>query len=133
MRREEIALKYRKKVIINFVEYFVFALFAIQTHKFLKYTLDLKEYINFYAVIIICYLIYFSLLEFFINKSLIMFLFKVELSKEKRSNGYFVLYAITSILDRTIFMPFHMLLTMMNYENLLLCEKLSGIKWIKKR
>lgn len=132
MRREEFELKYRKKVIIIFVEYFIFALFAVQTHKFLKYTLDLKEYINFYVVIIICYLIYFSLFEFFINKSLMMSLFKVELSKEKRNNGYFVLYVITSFIDRTIFVPFHMLLTIMNYENLLLCEKLSRIKWIKK-
>ena len=95
MGRQELELKYRKKVIINGVEHFVFALFAIQTNKFLKYTLDLKEHIEFYTVILICYLIYYSLSEFFMNKSLIMFLFKVELSKEKRSNRRFVLYAIT--------------------------------------
>ncbi len=58
-----------------------------------------------------------------------MWLFKTELYKEKWSNIYFVIYAILSILDRTIFAPFHLFLTLMNYENLLLCEKLSGIRW----
>jgi hypothetical protein len=62
-----------------------------------------------------------------------MWLFKIELYKEKRSNIHFLLYAISSILDRTIFIPFHMLLAILNYENLLLCEKLSGIKWRHKK
>ena len=62
-----------------------------------------------------------------------MWLFKVELDKGKKSNFHFILYAISSVLDRTIFGPFHMLLTIMNYENLLLCEKLSGIRWKHKK
>ena len=62
-----------------------------------------------------------------------MWLFKVELGKEKKAKPQFILYAISSILDRTIFGPFHMLMTIMNYENLLLCEKLSGIKWRFKK
>ena len=101
----------------------------MQIFKFLKYTLDLKEFSNFLVILLICYLIYYSLFEFFIKKSLVMWLFKVELDNEKRSNIHFVLYTISSILDRTVFMPFHMLLTLLNYENLLLCEKLSGINW----
>ena len=132
MNQEAFQLRYRQKVIIIFIDYFVFSLFALQTHKFIKYTLNLNEFINFYAVLLICYLIYFSLFELFINKSLIMFLFKVELSEEKRNNSNFVFYVITSIFDRTIFMPLHILLTIMNYENPLLCEKVSGVKWIKK-
>ena len=124
-----IKLKYRKKVVIIFIEYFVFALFFQQTFRFLKYTLGFTEFSNFIIILFICYFIYYSLFEFLIKKSLVMWLFKVELDKGKKSNFHFILYAISSVLDRTIFGPFHMLLTIMNYENLLLCEKLSGIKW----
>ena len=133
MDNKEYKLKYRKKVTIIFIEYFVFALFFMQTFNFLNYALDLKELSNFFMILFICYFIYFSLFEFFMKKSLIMWLFKIELYKEKRSNIHFLLYAISSILDRTIFIPFHMLLAILNYENLLLCEKLSGIKWRHKK
>ena len=128
-----IKLKYRKKVVIIFIEYFVFALFFQQTFRFLKYTLGFTEFSNFIIILFICYFIYYSLFEFLIKKSLVMWLFKVELDKGKKSNFHFILYAISSVLDRTIFGPFHMLLTIMNYENLLLCEKLSGIRWKHKK
>ena len=124
-----INLKYRKKVIIIFIEYFVFALFFQLTFKFLKSTFELKDFSNFFIILFASYFIYFSLFEFLMNRTLIMWLFKVELDKEKKPNFQFILYAISSVLDRTIFGPFHMLLTILNYENLLLCEKLSGIKW----
>ena len=60
-----------------------------------------------------------------------MLLFKAELDNpnQKKLNIKFIIYSLTSILDRTIFLPIHMLLAIMNYENLFLCEKLSGIKW----
>ncbi len=133
MNSEEYKLKYRKKVVIIFIEYFVFALLFMQVFKYLKYTLELKEFSNFFLILFISYFIYFSLFEFFMGKSLIMWFFKVELDKEKRTNVHFLLYTISSILDRTICVPFHMLLTILNYENLLLCEKLSGIRWKHKK
>lgn len=129
MDNQKYKLKYRKKVTIIFLEYFVFFLLFIQIFKLLKYTLNLKGLSNFFIILFASYLIYFSLFEFLMNRTLIMWLFKVELDKEKKSNFYFILYTISSVLDRTIFGPFHMLLTILNYENLLLCEKLSGIKW----
>ena len=129
MEKENFNLKYRKKITIIFIEYFVFALFFQLTFEFLKSTFELKYFSNFLIILFASYLIYFSLFEFLMNRTLIMWLFKVELDKEKKSNIYFILYTISSVLDRTIFGPFHMLLTILNYENLLLCEKLSGIKW----
>ena len=129
MKNSDINLKYRKKVIIIFIEYFVFSLFFQLTFNFFK-TIGFS---NFITILLLSYFIYYSLFEFLFNKSLVMRIFNVELDKQKKSNLHFVLYSISSILDRTLFIPFHMLLTMMNYENLLLSEKLSGIKWNLKR
>jgi hypothetical protein len=129
MKNSDINLKYRKKVIIIFIEYFVFALFFQLNFSFFK-TIGFS---NFITILLLSYFIYYSLFEFLFNKSLVMRIFNVELDKQKKSNIHFVLYFISSILDRTLFLPFHMLLTIMNYENLLLCEKLSGIKWNLKR
>ena len=129
MKNSDINLKYRKKDIIIFIEYFVFSLFFQLTFNFFK-TIGFS---NFITILLLSYFIYYSLFEFLFNKSLVMRIFNVELDKQKKSNLHFVLYSISSILDRTLFIPFHMLLTMMNYENLLLSEKLSGIKWNLKR
>ena len=126
-------MKYRKKVIVLFVEYFVFALFFTQLLKFWKYNLSIEGLSNFFLILFICYLIYYSIVEFFMKKSLVMWLFKVELNIETTTNSQFLFYAFLSIFDRTVFVPFHVILTILNYENLLLCEKLSGIRWINKK
>ena len=130
---EKMKLKYRRKVTIIFIEYFVFAFLFIQVFDFFKYTLKLREFSNFFMILFICYLIYFSLFEFILKNSLVMWWFKVKIDKEKRSNIYFLIYTLSSILDRTIFVPFHILLAILNYENLLLGEKLSGIRWEYKK
>ena len=98
MDNKEYKLKYRKKVTIIFIEYFVFALFFMQTFNFLNYALDLKEFSNFFMILFICYFIYFSLFEFFMKKSLIMWLFKIELDKEKKVEYSFLIirYIINS-------------------------------------
>ena len=129
MKNKKLKLKYRRKVIIIFVEYFVFILFFQIIFKSFKLLFDIKGSTNFLAILFTSYLIYYSLFEFIFNKSFIMSLYKVEIDKQKKSNIHFILYTIFSILDRTILIPFHMLLTIMNYENLLLCEKLSGMMW----
>lgn len=125
MNNKNISLKYRKKVIIIFIEFFVFSVFFQLTFSFLK-TLGFTYFINTY---IISYFVYYSLSEFIFNKSLVMRIFNVELNRQNKPNVHFILYLILSILDRTLFIPIHLLLTIMNYENLLLCEKLSGIRW----
>lgn len=129
---EKVKLKYRRKVTIIFIEYFVFAFLFIQIFNFFKYSLKLEEFSNFFIILFICYLVYFSLFEFLLKNSLIMWMFKVQINKGKRFNANFLLYTISSIFDRTIFVPFHILLTILNYENLLLCEKLSGVRWENK-
>lgn len=62
-----------------------------------------------------------------------MFLFKVELDNPnpnlKKLNMNFIVYSLVSILDRTLLLPIHMLVALLNYESVFLCEKLSGIKW----
>ncbi|MFC2110575.1 hypothetical protein ACFLSU_08415 [Bacteroidota bacterium] len=60
-----------------------------------------------------------------------MSLFKVEINNPNphKLNLEFTIYSLTSIIDRTILLPIHMLIAILNYENLFLCEKLSGIKW----
>jgi hypothetical protein len=60
-----------------------------------------------------------------------MVLLKVELNNpnQHKMNLNFIIYTLTSILDRTILLPIHMLIAIMNYENVFLCERLSGIKW----
>lgn len=125
----EISLKYRKKVIVIFIEYFVFSVFFQLTFSFLKSI----GFTYFKTTFLITHLIYFSLVEFLFNKSLVMKLFKVELDTQNKMNLHFFLYMISSLFDRTLLIPFHILLAMMNYENLLLCEKLSGIKWRLKK
>lgn len=125
----EISLKYRKKVIVIFIEYFVFSVFFQLTFSFFKSI----GFTYFKTTFLITHLIYYSLVEFLFNKSLVMKLFKVELDTQNKMNLHFVSYMISSLFDRTLLIPFHILLAMMNYENLLLCEKLSGIKWRLKK
>ncbi len=125
----EISLKYRKKVIVIFIEYFVFSVFFHLTFSFFTSI----GFTYFKTTFLITHLIYYSLVEFLFNKSLVMKLFKVELDTQNKMNLHFVSYMISSLFDRTLLIPFHILLAMMNYENLLLCEKLSGIKWRLKK
>lgn len=130
MNTTESKLKSKRKVIILFVEYFLFAAFNQIFYKLICLLLNKERFYPWYFMLF-SFFVYYSLCEFKFNKTLGMQIFKVELDipNVKKTNLNFIIYSIASIIDRTLFLPIHMLLAILNYENLLLCEKLSGIKW----
>ena len=121
-------LSYKKKAIILFIEYFIFAIFSQIIFELLELLIDNKNY-NSWLIRLILFFLYFNLSELIFSRSLGMSLFKIENSNQGKLNINFIIYSLTSILDRILFVPFHILLAFMNYENPLLCEKLSGINW----
>ena len=130
MRTDNKTLKFKKKVTILFVDYFLFVAFSQIIYELICIILDIERFYPWY-VRLFSFFFYYSLIELKFNKTLGMILFKAELDNpnQKKLNIKFIIYSLTSILDRTILLPIHMLLAIMNYENLFLCEKLSGIKW----
>ena len=130
MKREKEKLKLKKKVTILFIEYFLFAAFSQIIYELICLILNTERFYPWY-IRILSFFVYYTLCELKFNKSFGMYLFKVELDNlnEKKLNLKFVIYSIGSILDRTILVPIHLLLALLNYENLFVSEKLSGIKW----
>ena len=90
---------------------------------------DEYEFNDFIKIYFICFFIYYSASEFLLKKTLVMRYFGIELANLSKFNFLFIIYSLASILDRTIFAPFHLMLAFFNYEKLLYCEKVSGIRW----
>jgi len=122
-------LTYKKKSTLLFIEYFTFSLFFQITLKILRFVTQLDYFNDFFVVIFLCFLIYYTICEFIFKRTLVMHFYRIKLDCASKSNFQYIMYSTVSIADRTIFAPFHLLLAFMNYENLLLCEKLSGIRW----
>lgn len=130
MKTDKPKLKFKKKVIVIFIEYFLFAAFSQIGYELLSLIFG-EEIINYWLFMLFSFFIYYSFPELKFNKSLGMYLFKIELnnSNQQKLNLNFIVYSLASILDRSILLPFHMLMAILNYENVFLCEKLSGIQW----
>lgn len=130
LRTRNKKLKFKKKVITLFVDFFLFAAFSQIIYELICLFLD-KERFYPWSVKLFSFFLYYSLIELRFNKTLGMVLLKVELNNpnQHKMNLNFIIYTLTSILDRTILLPIHMLIAIMNYENVFLCERLSGIKW----
>ncbi len=130
LRTDNKILKFKKKVIILFIDYFIFAAFSQIIYELICVIFDKERFYPWY-IRLFSFFIYYSISELKINKTFGMLFFKVELNNrsQNKMNLKFIIYSLTSILDRTILLPIHMLIAILNYENLFLCEKLSGIKW----
>ena len=123
-------LKFKKKVTILFVDYFLFAAFSQIIYELTCLILD-KERFYPWCIRLLSFFLYYSMTELKFNRTFGMSLFKVKINNPNphKLNLKFTIYSFTSIIDRTILLPIHMLIAILNYENLFLCEKLSGIKW----
>ena len=130
MRSDNKILSFRRKVTILFVDFSLFAAFSQIIYELTCVTLD-KERFYPWSIRLLSFLLYYSLSELKFNKTLGMVLLKAELenSNQKKLDLRFIIYSLTSILDRTILLPIYMLLAILNYEGQFLCEILSGIKW----
>ena len=124
-----ITLSYKRKSLVVFIEYFVFSIlfqmiFVILGDDILEY-----QFNEFFSKYLICFFAYYSLSELIFKRTLVMHIFGIELVNVNGISLKFIIYSISSILDRTIFAPFHLLLAFLNFNKLLLCEKVSGIRW----
>jgi len=120
----------KRKAIILFIDYFIYSVSAQIIYELLCLILN-KE--RFYPWIfrLIFFLIYFSLCELKFNRTIGMSLFRVELDNpnEKKFSIDFIIYSVTSILDRTILVPIYALIAFLNYNCKFISEKLSGLMW----
>jgi|GEM_PF-3500502 hypothetical protein len=120
----------KRKAIILFIDYFIYSVSAQIIYELLCLILN-KE--RFYPWIfrLIFFLIYFSLCELKFNRTIGMSLFRVELDNpnEKKFSIDFIIYSVTSILDRTILVPIYALIAFLNYKSKFISEKLSGLMW----
>ena len=120
---------YKKKSIAIFIEYFLFSfLFQLAFEIFQSNSED-YEFNDFFKIYFICFFTYYSGSAMIFKGTFIMRLFGIELVNLNNLNFKVIIYSLASILDRTIFAPFHLLLAFLNYEKLLFCEKVSGIRW----
>lgn len=127
-RRQLVSL-YKKKSTALFTEYFLFSFMVQIIFEILGLFGQKNEPIDFLKIFAICFFIYYSASEFLFNKTLIMHFFGMKLTNLNRLSFRFIIYALASILDRTVFAPFHMLFAFSNDLNVFFCEKVSGIKW----
>ena len=126
-------LSLKIKVIILFIEYFIFSGITIFLHNIFTTVLEIDRFYSLLFVIFI-YLIYYFLAEFYFNCTLCMRMFGVYITnkKEKKINSSFLIYTLLVFFDRTILIVFYMLGVILNYEGLLLSEKYSDLKWVRK-
>ena len=127
-------LSLKTKVIILFIEYFIF--FGVSSVLY-NLTISILEVERFYPWIfrLFIYLIYYAFAEFYFNKTLCMSMFGVSILNRKKGHfsKSFLTYTLLAFFDRFLFIIFYMFGVLLNYEkNLLLSEKHSGLRWIKK-
>ena len=127
--REKLLALYKKKSTALFVEYFFFSFLATIVFEIYNFNNEQYESIVFLKIFLICFFIYYSAAELLFGRTLIMHAFGIRLSTKNKFSFRFLLYSITSIIDRTFIAPFHMLFALSNDINSFFCEKASGIRW----
>jgi hypothetical protein len=123
-------LSFRIKIIILIVEYFFF-FFVYSTLDFFIDNFIFQNPINPWLYRFLVYIIYFTLSEFFFQKTLIMYFFKVKISSGSKSYvKSFWVYSFYVFLDRVFFLHIYFITMLLNLNyNYLLSEKKSGLKW----
>ena len=125
----------RTKIAILFVDFFMFALiFMIIEDIMYKYLGVEKVYPWIFRLII--YFVFFTMSEFVFNATIGMKLMKVSIvNRQKgRLNMTFILYSLFVVLDRFLLFIFIYSFRVLMYSNanLILAEKISGLRWSKK-
>ena len=131
----EVSLSLKDKVIILFVEFFVFAGISTLLYNFFLYVIGAESFYPWHFRGFM-YLIYFVLFEFFFNQTLCMIIFRVAISnrRKKEFNMPFLKYGLLVFFDRFLFIIIYMYGVMFRVKrNLLLSEKLSGLRWERKK
>ena len=127
-------LSLKTKVIILFIEYFVF--FGVSSVLY-NLTISFLEVDRFYPWFfrLFIYLVYYVFVEFYLNKTLCMSIFGVSISNRKKGHfsSSFLKYSLLALFDRFLFLIFYMFGVLLNYDKgILLSEKYSGLRWEKQ-
>ena len=122
-------LTYREKAMTVFIEYFVFSFLFLIVHTFIVLLLNLDFISYWFLTYFTFFFTYYSFCELVFRRTLVMWFFGIELERPIRFNIEFIVYSVSSILDRTIFAPFHALLALLNNGSLLFSEKISDVRW----
>ena len=123
------------KLTILFVDFAIFGLLISLLEYTIYFQLDLARDFPWLFRFFI-YFIFFTLSEFFFNRTLGMKLFKVSITykNDKKLIKAFVIYSILIMLDRFLFLLiiYFFRVFFHSKNNLLLSEKYSGIRWSKE-
>jgi len=129
---ELVEISKKIKVIIIFTDYiFIIGLISILTNKILDPVLDVNRPWLFRFII---YLFYYTLMEFYFNKTLGMKLFGVSIKgkSERKLDKPFLIYSVLVLFDRILFLVFYIFQVLFYSEKkLLISEKYSGFRWVK--
>ncbi len=129
-------LSNKLKLAILFTDYLVFSLLFLTIEYLFKAQLGLGiDYPWLFRLLI--YFVFFTMMEFLFNCSLGMKLFKVSLPNRRNCHldKAFLKYALLIIPDRFILLilVYFFRVFFHSRENLLLSEKYSGLRWVRKQ
>lgn len=120
------------KIIIIFIDYiFIITLISILT-KSLTPILNIDTPWLFRFLI---YLLYYTLMEFYFNKTLGMSFLGVSIKNKnhRKLDMLFLTYSVLVLFDRVIFLVIYIFQVLLcSDKKLLVSEKYSGFRWVKK-
>jgi hypothetical protein len=127
-----IEISKKSKVIIMFIDYiFIIALISILNSSSILSFLEIDTPWLFRLLI---YFLYYTLTEFYFNRTLGMKLFGVSIkfSKQIRLNKSFLIYSTLVLFDRVLLLVFYIFQVLLQSDKkLLISEKYSGFRWVK--
>ena len=132
--KQTTGISLRLKVIILLADFFLFFGVVSLSYELLISILEVDRY-HPWLFRLFMYLIYYTLSELFFNRTLGMTLFGVSLSD--RENGEmdksFFKYSLIVFVDRVLLTVVYMFGVLFRSDKkLLMSEKYSGIRWVKK-
>lgn len=121
------------KLKILFTDYFIIIFLIFILNDLMKSTLGIERGYPWLFRLFI-YSIYFFLSELYFNKTLGMNLFGVSVINKKKGKitKHFVIYSFIALFDRFVLMIVYIFRVLFQSDKkLLMCEKLSGLRWVR--
>lgn len=138
MRQSNQELLLRTKVLIIFIENFIFWGITFLLYNFVLSILKIDRFHPWYFRLFI-YILYFVFSEFYFKKTLLMKFFNIHLTQKNMSKPFsiwtFIIYTIFIFLDRFVLVVFYMfgIFMLRTEKGLLISERFSGLRWLEKR